>query len=367
MMFKINNFLKKIFIFNWNLFSKINFFYNHNFKFKKNSLKHIKVLIVKPSNYSDLYSAGLKNTIETIKSSQYRMGPIGILTEFNAKVVISNYYKEQKIPIKQLVKDKRFHYFSKQYKQGINFSNFDFTKFDWVFSIKDSIPKNVIKKNPKVLWTLLFEDHKEKNYLKDNFFGNQKYDLTFDTTQGFTLYDIFKSKKSISFPYTFTHNNISKQLRLKDKKKKQIVLEIYQPKNLSFNSLGNFEVAKLDGNLKISEYFKLLSTTKYFYCPIYTLPRWGNSIIEAAAFNCLIIGNPNCFWNGLLIQDECIAKNHTDGLKILKRFESDKILYKKILTKQKKIFNKINFYRPLSLIEKNIKKNFKEKKIFKLF
>ena len=144
MMFKINNFLKKIFIFNWNLFSKINFFYNHNFKFKKNSLKHIKVLIVKPSNYSDLYSSGLKNTIETIKSSQYRMGPIGILTEFNAKVVISNYYKEQKIPIKQLVKDKRFHYFSKQYKQGINFSNFDFTKFDWVFSIKDSIPKNII-------------------------------------------------------------------------------------------------------------------------------------------------------------------------------------------------------------------------------
>ena len=48
------------------------------------------------------------------------MGPIGILT-VNAKVVISNYYKEQKIPIKQLVKDKRFHYFSKQYKQGIIF------------------------------------------------------------------------------------------------------------------------------------------------------------------------------------------------------------------------------------------------------
>ena len=27
-------------------------------------------------------------------------------------------------------------------------------------------------------------------------------------------------KKSISFPYTFTHNNISKKLSLKDKKKK---------------------------------------------------------------------------------------------------------------------------------------------------
>ena len=53
--------------------------------------------------------------------------------------------------------------------------------------------------------------------------------------------------------------------------------------------------------------------------------------------------------------------------KNFKRFESDKILYKKILTKQKKIFNKINFYRPLSLLEKNIKKNFKEKKILNFF
>lgn len=366
-MSKITKFLKKHFMFCWNLFSKLNFLYNNKLQFKKKSLRRIKVLMVKPCNYSDLYSANLKNSLETIKSSKYRMGPIGILIEFNTKVVISNYLREEKISLKTLKKDKRYNYFKNQYKQGINFSKFDFSKFDWVFSIKDSIPNNVIKKNPKILWTLLYEDHREKNYLKDNIFGNQKYDLTFDTTQGFTFYDIFKNNKSISFPYTFTHNKISKKLHLKDKKKKQISLEINQPKQLSFRGIGNFQIIKLDGELKIYEYFKILSKTKYFYCPEFTLPRWGNSIIEAAAFNCLIIGNPNCFWNGLIIQNECIARSHLEGLKILKKFENDKILYKKVLTKQKKIFNKINFYRPLFLIERNIKKNFKEKKIFKLF
>ena len=56
MMFKINNFLKN-FYFQLNLFSKINFFTITTLNLKKFSFKHIKVLIVKPSNYSDLYSA----------------------------------------------------------------------------------------------------------------------------------------------------------------------------------------------------------------------------------------------------------------------------------------------------------------------
>ena len=366
MISKIIRFLKKLFIFNWNLFSKINFLSSGELKFKTKFYKHIKVLIVKPFNYSDLYSADLKNSIETIKSSQYRMGPIGILTEFNTRVVISNYHKEHKIFIKDTIKDKRYNYFKKQYKKGINFSRFDFSKFDWVFSIKDSIPKNIIKKYPKILWTLLFEDHKEKNFFKNNIFGNKKYDLTFDTTQGFTPYDIFKNKKSVSFPYTFSNTNICKKIHLKNNKIKQIVLEIYQPNYLSFKSIGNFNIVRLDGKLKIYEYLKLLSKTKYFYCPIYSIPRWGNSIIEAATFNCLIIGNTNCFWNSLIIQNECIAKNHLEGLSIIKKFEKNKSLYDKVLKKQQIVFNMVNFNRPLDQIKKCVSENFKNKKISKI-
>ena len=44
--------------------------------------------------------------------------------------------------------------------------------------------------------TLLFEDHKEKNYLKDNFFGNQKYDLTL-TLHKDLLYMIFLNQKNL--------------------------------------------------------------------------------------------------------------------------------------------------------------------------
>ena len=122
-----------------------------------------------------------------------------------------------------------------------------------------------------------------------------------------------------------------------------------------------------DSSLKIYDYLKRLAKTKYFYCPIYELPRWGNSIIEAAAFDCLIIGNPNCFWNSLLIQKECIAKSHDDGLKIIEKFEKNNKLYIKVLKNQKKIFNLINYYRPLYLISKITKKDFLNKKISKIF
>ena len=166
------NFLKKIFIFYWNLFSRINFYLkkkNIQNQLKNKSFKKINILLVKPFYYSDLYSTNISDPIEIIKSSQYRMGPIGLLFEFNPKVVISNYYGE--IKLKKINKNEvRQKYFTKQYKQSIDFNKFDFSKFDWVISIKDSIPKKIIKKNSSILWTMLFEDHREKNYLKYNIF-----------------------------------------------------------------------------------------------------------------------------------------------------------------------------------------------------
>ncbi len=362
------NFLKKIFIYNWNNFSKINFnlYLKKKKILKKKFSKKINILIVKPFNYSDLYSSNKKTKLDTIKSTRYRMGPISILLEFNTKVIISDYLNENKIKLKDILRDANYEYFRSQYKKRTELKKFDFSKFDWVISIKDSVPNSVVKKYPHVLWTLLFEDHREENYIKYNVFGSSKYDLTLDTTQGFTPYDIIKNKRSINFPYTFANNLVPKSLGLNNNKKKQILVEIYQPKTLSFKDYRNFKVLKSDGDLKIFDHLKRLSESKYFYCPIYKIPRWGNSIIEAAVFNCLIIGNPDCFWNSLIIQKECIAKNHRDGLKIIDTFEKNYELYKRVLNRQKYILNLINFHRPLNLIANTVKKNYPNKNIFNL-
>ena len=367
----MTNLLKKILIFFWNSYTRINldFYLKKNLNVEKKITKKLEILIIKPFNYSDLYSPSIFSKIDTIKSSQYRMGPISLILDFNTKIVISDYSNNQKIGLKNLSEDnksKSYKYYKFLYNHKINFEKFNFSKFDWIISIKDSVPTHIIKQNPNTLWTLLFEDHRELNYLKYKIFGSKKYDLSLDTTQGFTPYDIFQNRRSINFPYSFADNSIAKKLNIKNKKKKQILLEIYQPKELSFKKIKNFKVLASDSSLKIYDHLKRLADTKYFYCPVYNLPRWGNSIIEAAAFNCLIIGNPNCFWNSLLIQKECIAKCHEDGLKIIKKFENDQILYNKVLKNQKKIFNIINYYRPLNLIAKITKQDFLNKKISKI-
>lgn len=371
----MTNFFKKIFIFLWNTYSRINFYIylKKNIKFENKKLKKIKklnVLIIKPFNYSDLYSPNIHNKIETIKSSKYRMGPISLILDFKTKIIISEYLNDIKINLKQVrinSNSKRLRYFLSLFKNKENLQKFNFSKFDWVIALKDCVPNSIIKKNSDILWTLLFEDHREVNYLKDNIFGSKKYDLSLDTTQGFTPYDIFKNRRSINFPYSFANNKVSEKLSIKYKKRKQILLEIYQPKDLSFKELKNFKILASDSSLNIFDHLNRLARTKYFYCPIYQLPRWGNSIIEAATFNCLIIGNPNCFWNSLLIQNECIAKNHEDGIRIIKKFEKDVKLYKQVLNNQKKILYLINYYRPLDLISKVIKKEFLNKKISKIF
>jgi len=370
MNYNLKKYLKLIFILFWNLLTKINFTYFYNNQninktilFKTPNLKKIKILLIKPFYYTDLYSPTVQNEIEMVRSTRYRMGPIGLIMNFDTSLIISKYKNEKKINLNEIDLGDNANYCKSQYEKAADLDNFKFNQYDWVISIKDSVPRYIIKKYPNILWTKLFEDHRENSYLKDNYLGSDKYDLTLDTTQGFSPYSYFKHIRSISFPYSFGNSELQKKLNFQNIKNQQLVAEIYQPKNLSFDSLKNLKIFKADGGLKTFDYLELLSKTKYFYCPFYEIPRWGNSIIEAAIFDCLIIGNPNCFWNSLLIQKECIAKNHNEGLKILEKFQNDNVLYADVLKKQRNILNLINFEYPLFKIFKILRKNFPNKKI----
>jgi len=373
MKYKLNNQLKKIFIFLWNFLTKLNYSIYINkknkfeFNFNLNNLKKIKILIIKPFYYSDLYSSNIKNEIEMIASSRYRMGPVGLILNFDTEIAISQYKNDKKLNFDDINVKDRDSYLRSQYDEAIDFHTFNFNKYDWVVSIKDSVPSSTIRQHPDILWSKLYEDHRETGYLNDNYFGNLKYDLTLDTTQGFTPYNFLKNNKSISFPYSFSNTDSLSQMKFEKRKEEQLVTEIYQPNNLSFETIKQINVFKTKGNLKTLDYLRLLANSKYFYCPIYELPRWGNSIIEAATFNCLVIGNPNSFWNSLIIQKECVAKNHNEGLKIIKKFQKDKTCFNKVLQRQTQTLNQINFNLPLNGILNMTKKNLKNKKILRFF
>ena len=143
---------------------------------------------------------------------------------------------------------------------------------------------------PKIKWGIILEDHSNNNYKKFLLFKPNPYDFFLNLTQGFTPYSIFKRNHSIDFSYTFSSSNFLNKMNIKKTHTIDVVIEIQQPNYvMSLLNKKNINVEKLDGNLKIKDYINKLSTSKIFFCPIFTSPRWGNSIIEASLCQNLIL------------------------------------------------------------------------------
>ncbi len=89
------NVLKKNLIFAflkfWNLITIVRIGKSKNIK------KKMKIAIVKPYNYLDLYSKAHKNKLNTLLNSNYRIGPAGLFTNHDVSFYISNTYNDTKI------------------------------------------------------------------------------------------------------------------------------------------------------------------------------------------------------------------------------------------------------------------------------
>jgi hypothetical protein len=257
-------------------------------------------------------------------------------------------------------KSENYKYISDQYLKSKVLKDIDLSSYEMVISLKDDIPNNYIKKNSSILWAKMFEDHSDLSYKKNAYLESDIYDLTLNLTQGYTPYSLFRSSNNIDFPYSFGNSSFLKQINFSQKKKIDIVCEINQPKEInSFlisNGFKNF--VKLEGNLDAKNYIKLLSSSKIFFSPVYsaTSPRWGNSIIEAALCQCLIVGNPYLYWNSLLIHDDLVCKNFDESISILKKLINNKSLFNYYLNLQNRKLNFINYYQPIIQIINKLKK-----------
>ena len=93
-----------------------------------------------------------------------------------------------------------------------------------------------------------------------------------------------------------------------------------------------------------------MSKGKYFFAISSSTPRWGNSLIEAAICQNLLIGNRNNFWNSQLIINELHCTDLEKALFLAYTLNRDKKLYKRYLNKQNFLLNYLNYERPLQQI-----------------
>lgn len=327
-------------------------------KYEKNEFKLNKILLIKPYFYLDLYTKNSNEINNVLLSSYYRLGPVGLFTDLNSDFFItqSEINNEQKNKInKRLITKENIILHNEQKKNSINVNNINFKNYDIVLAYEGAVSKDIIIKYKKTKWGLILEDHSQKNFKKYCFKKPDYYDFFLNLTQGYSLYSLFSRKHCIDFSYTFGSSKFMEILKLEKKFDLDVLIEIQQPSTLkkSFD-MENMKIEKLDGGLKVNDYLKKLSNSKIFFCPLFTTPRWGNSIIEAALCKCLIVGNKYSYWNSLLIHRDLHCTTVNKGKKILNKILNDRKLYNYYLEEQNKKLDMINYNLPLNQLQKLI-------------
>jgi hypothetical protein len=366
-MLNIKYFSQYLFMYFWTNLTLIIFFFKKNNLNIKYKIKNIKVAVVKPYFYLDLYN--IKNyrvAKDIIYSSQYRLGPSGLFYNMNADYFISdlepinNLKKKINNRIKNNIGARNL--MESQKKKISRVGRINFNQYDLVVCYEGGISEAIIKKFSTPIWALLLEDHSHENYKKFLLKRPKPFDVFFNNTQGFTPYSLFRANHSIDFSHTFGNSDLKKKLNIVNKKEIDVLIEVHQPsfvEKQASSYFSNYNISKLNGGLKISKYLNILSKSKFFFCPIFTSPRWGNSIIEAALFQCLLVGNKMSFWNSILIHKDLHCTNVTKGLKIISKLYKNKKEYYFYLKHQNIMLTKINYLQPLFQLQQ-LKKNNKK-------
>ena len=339
-------------------------------KFKKNNLKikKLAIIFVKPYSYLDIYNISYKNPKKTFLSSIYRFGPVGLLSEHKTDFCISDSYNDKKIDFNKFKKNNsRLEFLKIQRKNSVNLNSINFNNYDLAISLNDTVPERLMKNYKKTLWAKIYEDHKNPNYVKYLFTKPKNFDLVFNQTLGFTPYSFLRKLHWIDFSFSFGNSNSLERFKLIKKKNIDIVLEVNQKEEIknTIKKIKNYKYYCLDETLSQKKYIQILSVSKFFIAIDCKTPRWGNSLIEAALCQNLLIGNKNHFWNSHLILDELHCTSLGKAIEIIKSLKKDKKKYNYMIQEQNTRLDYLNYIRPLKQIFEYASSNRRELNIIK--
>jgi hypothetical protein len=162
--------LKKLFMIFWYLYTSISYLFLNEKKifFKK---KKLKIAVIKPFFYLDLYISSSKNLRKIIYSSTYRFGPVGLFLDLKSDFYISNpeiNYEMQK-RINQRVKNADHRKLIQMQKnKSVDENKINYNKYNVILTYEGAVSEKIIKKYPSIKWGVLLEDHSNKKY---NAFG----------------------------------------------------------------------------------------------------------------------------------------------------------------------------------------------------
>lgn len=334
-----------------------------------------RVALVKQDCYQDLWIGDEDETYQDLlRSTQMRVGPIGLITLCQGKFFItkyiltseeSNYFKRQSFlsdsdlavvqkyraeminPSLELTSS-RFHSDYAQSSENIDWSNFDL-----VVSINSPVPYKVRKRYPDVLWACM----PGEGLCHDHILHKLNYDCYL--THNWASTCVPDKGIYVDFPYTFLGPSdlmrINWSTGILDKK--GIYLEINSGINQErppiLSSIPEAIILQVQTGLNIKvhkgtiiAHLTDLITSKYFIKLGGRTTR-GNGFMEAiSAHSLILMRRSDCFGNMTLPEESYFTDIDHLIQKIL-LLESNQDLYCSILEKQRECLFQYGIYLPL--------------------
>jgi predicted nucleic acid-binding protein len=338
--------------------------------------KKLKIAIVKQNVYSDLYRCkqGL-SAKETILSSNLRSGPAALFLVADVDFIILNTSEHPECQVwKEIVTDCKirdidfFNQFSNseinvesnekmpsQSSLAVEVHSVDWSKYDIVISFEISIPQSITRQYKNTLWAYYISHPCMKTYITSTQKIHDGYDVFLN--QRFRKIKIFpaNSKHEIDFPYHLHYYGCFHELLNKKLDnsfyRKGIFIEKHSGRILSENQIEQLNpfapITYQSGSLN-NVLNNLLNSKFFIRMGGEVGKRWGNSLIEAVAAGCLILGDPKEFHNNSLFTRYTSASSFEELMYKLNELNNNEYLYNKEVTKQRALLNYLCFDRPLN-------------------
>ncbi len=343
------------------------------------SLEKLKIALVKQDVYQDLYIGNNDlSPEELLFSSIMRVGPIGLLTDFDCDFyIIKEDYSTECQLWKEILPAKR-HAFLRQLKNNsiyniahehskflqpgskmhhgqfsVSHHEIDWEQYNIVISINISIPTKVVTKSPFTLWCYMTGE--ANHFIDKNYFG---YDISFNQNiRGIS--EIFNGV--IDFPYTFLQKNTLQQIMFnklnRTPENRGIYAEINTTEERPVKSVPTFYPLTKSGHpirlhqQRIDKNLTEIYDAKYFVKVGGRCIR-GNSIIEAISTGTLVLMDPNDVYHSQLLPKSCWITSIEEALEKIIYLDKHPDEYNRLLYLQKELLQLFVYDMPLNCLIK---------------
>lgn len=326
--------------------------------------KNLRVALVKQTTYSDLYSNPAAGTPrELLESSWHRTGPLGLFTSFTSRFMIVHPEPDAECavalektayaaidPLRAADDERRR---LAQQAVAVRAGDVDWSEFDVVIAIENSVPARITRRHPGVLWATLLEHHRMarfRDYLRQPPTG---YDAFLNLRFGPNPQSVLRRPHVIDWPYNFNAPGGLANLYPEIERESLVMLEDHQDDVMkgAITTRGCRWTGGTITAVSLRQFVESLARSKVFCAARPSRPLGGLALIDAVAAGCVVIADRSKLWNPFLITPESDVRDASEAAKLASRLLVDDALFQKIQAEQNRRLAWFCLERPLRQLD----------------